>query len=148
MNQDTTWILSYSENKLKDIKDKILDDIKTINKAMKKVYSNNCIIVTITPSSLDGTIEHHTDIHIFDNFLDANPLLNQEQKEDDNVTVMQYNLTHDKFLFLMLKEHDHKNYKRISKRRSEAMFNEFGLEGRVMFLYNSEETKVTIHRPT
>lgn len=148
MNHDTTWILSYSENKLKDIKDKILDDIKTINKTMKKIYSNNCIIVTITPSKLDGTVDNHTDIHIFDNFLDANPLLNQEQKEDDNVTVMQYNLTHDKFLFLMLKEHNYKNYKRISKRRSETMFSEFGLEGRIMFLYNSEETKVTIHNPS
>lgn len=149
MQNDTkTWILSYPDEKLKFVKDKIIRDMKEINSMMKKVYSNNCVIVTITPTAHNGEIQHTTDIHIFDNFLDANPLLNQEQKEEGvNVTVMQYNLKHDKFLFILLKQYDKRNYNRIGKRRIETMFNEYGLDSRVEFLYSERETKVILHKP-
>lgn len=148
MKDDTIWNLSYSYDTLNHLREKIIQDMKEINSMMKKVYSNNCVIVTITPSSHSGEIQHITDIHIFDNFLDANPLLNQEQKEEDvNVTVMQYNLKHDKFLFILLKQHDKYNYKRISKRSSETMFSKVGIDSRIQFLYDEKETKVTIHKP-
>lgn len=148
MNDTTIWNLSYSNDTLKHVRNKIIEDMSEINNVMKKVYSNNCIIVTITPSDHNGLINHTTDIHIFDNFLDANPLLNQEQREEDvNVTVMQYNLKHDKFLFILLKQHNTRNYKRISKRSSENMFNKFALESRIQFLYDEKETKVIIHKP-
>lgn len=149
MQNDTkTWILSYPDVKLKSVKDKIIRDMKEINSMMKKVYSNNCVIVTITPTVNSGVIKQTTNIHIFDNFLDANPLLNQAQKEEGvNVTVMQYNLKHDKFLFILLKQYDKRNYNRIGKRRVETMFSEYGLDARIQFLYSEQETRVILHKP-
>ena len=139
-----TWKLSYKD-KLKHVRDKIIQDMKDINSDMKKRYSNNCVIVIISPCNNHGEIIHESTIHIYDNFLEANPLLNQEQySEDNNITVLQYNLVQDKFLFIFVKTKDNRNYKRLNKRQVQKMFDDFGFESRVMFLYN-EETKIIMH---
>lgn len=137
-----TWKLSYTD-KFKHVRDNIIQDMKDINSAMKNRYSNNCVIVVISPCNKHGEISNETTIHIYDNFLDANPLLNQEQYSDDNnISVLQYNLVKDKFLFIFVKSN--RNYKRLNKRQVQKMFDDLGFESRVTFLYN-EETKIIMH---
>ena len=147
MKNDTIYNLSYSTEKLKSVKEKIIEDIKIINTAMKKTYSDNCIIVVLSPCNKHGEVNHQCIIHIFNNFLEANPLLNQEQFSDDkNISVIQYDLKHDKFLFILLKTYDTRNYKRLNKRQVQKMFSDLELESKVLFLYNQLQTKIILHK--
>lgn len=148
MKVQTVWDLSYNDNKLNRVKDTIIQDIKDINSTMKKVFSNNCVIIVNSPCDQQGELLHHTEVHIFDNFIDANPMLNREQYRDDtNISVIHYNLSHDKFLFIFYKSFDMKYYKRFNKRQVETMFDKFGFESRIEFLYNEKQTTVIIHKP-
>lgn len=143
--KNNTWKLSYP-GKLKQSKEKIIQDMKDINSFMKKVYSNNCIIVIFSPCDNHGEIAHKPVIHIYDNFLEANSMLNQEQYSDDkNISVIQYDLVHDKFLFIMLKTNDSRIYKRLNKRPVQKMFSEIEIESKIQFLFNKIETKVILH---
>lgn len=147
MKNDTIYNISYSVEKLKVIKDKIIEDIKMINTAMKNIYTDNCVIVVLSPCNKHGEVNHECIIHIFDNFLEANPLLNQEQYSDDkNISVIQYDLKHDKFLFILLKTYDTWNYKRLNKRQIQKMFSDLELESKVLFLYNQLQTKIILHK--
>lgn len=146
MKNDTMYKLSYSD-KLKTIKEKIIEDIKNINASMKKTYSDNCVIVVISPCNKHGDMTRECTIHIYDNFLEANPLLNQEQFSDDkNISVIQYDLKHDKFLFILLKTYDTRNYKRLNKRQVQKMFSDLEIESKVLFLYNQLQTKIILHK--
>lgn len=141
------WKLSYSD-KLKNVKEQIIQDMKEINSCLKEKYANNCIIIILSLCNLDGESKHITTIHIYDNFIDANPLLNQEQYDDykdKNISVIQYNLVKDKFLFILVKTNDKYNYKRLNKRQSQKMFDEFGIDTAINFLYNEIETKIILH---
>ena len=145
--KNDTWKLSYSRENFKQIKETIIQDMKDINTAMKKAYSGSCVIVILSPCNKHGEVDHKTTIHIFNNFLEANPLLNQEQYTDDkNISVIQYDLDHDKFLFILIKTNDSRNYKRLNKRQVQKMFDDYGFESRVIFLYNEIETKVILHK--
>jgi len=147
MKNDTIYNISYGIEKLKSIKEKIIEDIKMINAAMKKTYTDNCVIVVLSPCNKHGEVNHECIIHIFDNFLEANPLLNQEQFSDDkNISVIQYDLKHDKFLFILLKTYDTRNYKRLNKRQVQKMFSDLELESKVLFLYNQLQTKIILHK--
>lgn len=147
MKNDTIYNLSYCIEKLKSAKEKIIEDIRIINAAMKKTYSNNCIIVVLSPCNKHGEVNHECTIHIFDNLLEANPLLNQEQFSDcKNISVIQYDLKHDKFLFILLKTYDTRNYKRLNKRQVQKMFSDLELESKVLFLYNQLQTKIILHK--
>lgn len=147
MKVQYNWDLSYT-GKLKSVKEIILKDIMNINSTLKKVFSNNCVIIIQSPCDEQGELLHTTNIHIFDNFVEANPMLNNEQfKDDTNISVIHYNLSHDKFVFVLYKTHDCKYYKRFNKRQPQKMFNEFEIESRIEFLYNETNTKITIHNP-
>lgn len=147
MKNDIMYKLSYGAEKLKTVKEKIIEDIKTINTAMKKTYSDNCVIVVLSPCNKHGEMNHECTIHIFDNFLEANPLLNQEQFSDDkNISVIQYDLKHDKFLFILLKTYDTRNYKRLNKRQIQKMFSDLELESKILFLYNQLQSKIILHK--
>lgn len=136
--------LFYSDEKLKNVRNRILDDIKQINSIMKKRYSRDCIVIILSPG--DKNEDKDTNIHIFENFLDANPLINREQKnQDQRISILQYDLKYNKFLFLMIKDLKTRRFKTFDKRQVEKMFNDIELESRILFLYNHNKTIINIH---
>lgn len=147
MNAET-YKLFYSENKLKDVRDKIEEDIKEINEIMKRSFKDNCIVVILSPNNKSDEEEYKTTrIHIFRDFLKANPLLNKEQRIDgQRISILQYDLRSDKFLFLMVKDLKSRRFKTFDKRQVESMFNDLGFESRIMFLYNHNKTIIKIHK--
>lgn len=136
--------LFYSNEKLKNVRDRILDDIKQINSIMKNKYVRDCIVIILSPG--DKNEDKVTNIHIFENFLDANPLINREQKnQDQRISILQYDLKYNKFLFLMIKDLKTRRFKTFDKRQVEKMFNDIELESRILFLYNHNKTVINIH---
>lgn len=136
--------LFYSDEKLKNVRDRILDDIKQINSIMKNKYIRDCIVIILSPG--DKNEDKVTNIHIFENFLDANPLINREQKnQNQRISILQYDLKYNKFLFLMIKDLKTRRFKTFDKRQVEKMFNDIELESRILFLYNHNKTVINIH---
>ena len=112
---------------------------------MIKLYTTSCIIVVIKNcDQATGGSYDTMNIHVYNNFIEANEMINREMYTSNAIDIYQYNCTNDHFTVVMNKCYDSSNFYRLAGIQEQVMFDD-SFKFKMRKVFDMKETNVTLH---